>query len=51
MEGESSARENARRVADWALLDFIFLLGITRLSFGYQAAPGDVYRDAVTGEY
>jgi hypothetical protein len=51
MEGESSARENARRVADWALLDFLFLLGVTRLSFGFQASPSDVYRDGVTGEY
>merc|ERR1711971_1003762 len=51
MEGESAARENARRVADWALLDFIFLLGITRLSFGFQTGtPGDAYREGVLGE-
>lgn len=34
VDGESAGRENARTVAEWALLDFIFLLGVTRISFG-----------------
>lgn len=38
-DGESAARENARRVAEWALLDFIFLLGVTRMCFGFGHSP------------
>jgi len=44
-EGESQACQNGRRVAEWALLDFIFMLGLTRISFGFSPiSPGDVYR-------
>lgn len=46
-DGESAARENARTAAQWAVLDFAFLLGATRLSFGSSSVsagenmPGD----------
>lgn len=41
VEGESAARENARTVAEWALLDFIFLLGVTRITFGFNRDGDD----------
>lgn len=44
VQGESAARENARNLADWALLDFIFLLGATRISFA-EASTGDSRRE------
>jgi hypothetical protein len=50
MEGETPARENARRVAEWALLDFIFLLGLTRLSFGFQPMAHGVPGNPMLGE-
>jgi len=41
IEGESAARENARAVAEWALLDFVFLLGVTRISCGFTSRAED----------
>lgn len=51
LEGESAARENSRMAAQWALLDFVFLLGATRLSFGVSSVPmADEYRDSMPGD-
>jgi len=44
--GESTNKENARKVAEWAMLDFIFLMGLSRLTsaglmnMGGSVAPG-----------
>jgi len=41
LAGESTLKENARKVAEWAVLDFIFLMGTTRLtSNGLMSTAG-----------
>merc|ERR1711974_228258 len=46
LSGESTHKENARKVAEWALLDFIFLMGAGRLMSigpGGDAGAGSRY--------
>jgi len=50
LDGESPARENARQLAQWAVLDYIWFLGAAKLAGGPSpaaggAAPSDAFRD------
>jgi len=42
LSGESNAKENARKVAEWALLDFIFLVGTSRMTSAGLMTMGNV---------